>query len=80
MPSAGRRPKIEDNGPDVPDGMVQFADGPADLAGPPLPANQAERQLQSQPGREDPLDDDVVHALGDPVAIFEEIPGHVGWG
>jgi hypothetical protein len=36
-----------------------------DLAGAPPIAQQAERHVGMQPGGGDPVDHDVVHALGD---------------
>jgi hypothetical protein len=31
---------------------------------------------RSSPGGEDPADHDIVHALGNPIVIFGEIPDH----
>jgi hypothetical protein len=67
---------IEDGVPDVPDGVVQLVDGVVDLAGPPLIADQAQRGLEVQSRSGDPADNDIVHALGNPIMIFAEMPGH----
>jgi hypothetical protein len=67
---------IENGVPDVPDGVVQLVDGVADLAGHPLIADQAQRGLEIQSRSEDPADNDIVHALGNPIMIFAEMPGH----
>jgi hypothetical protein len=67
---------IENGVPDVPDGLVQFIEGVVDLAGSAVIADQPQRDLEIQSGGEDPADHDVVHALGNPIVIFGEIPDH----
>jgi hypothetical protein len=39
-------------------------------------ADQRQRDLEIQSGAEDPADHDVVHALGNPIVVFGEIPDH----
>jgi hypothetical protein len=70
------RAAVENGVPDVPDGMVQFIDGVVDLAGPAVIADQPQRGLEIQSRGEDPADHDVVHAPGNPIVIFGEIPDH----
>ena len=41
-------------------------------------ADQPQDNLKVQPGGEHPADHDVVQALGDPVVIIDEAPGHFG--
>ena len=69
---------IEDGLPDVPDGLVQFADGVPDLAGSAVLADQLQRGLEIQPRSEDPADYDIVDALGNPVVIFAAVPSQLG--
>jgi hypothetical protein len=38
--------------------------------------DQAQRGLEIQSSCEDPADHDVIHVLGNPIAIFYQIPGH----
>jgi hypothetical protein len=68
---------VENGVPDVPDGVVQFIKGVVDLAGAAVIADQPQRGLEIQSGGEDPVDHDVIHALGNPIMIFGEIPDHV---
>jgi hypothetical protein len=67
---------IENGVPDVPDGLVQFIQGVVDLAGPAVIADQRQHDLEIQSGAEDPADHDVVHALGNPIVVFGEVPDH----
>jgi hypothetical protein len=69
------RGAIEYSVPDVPDGLVQFADGVVDLVGPAVIADQPERGLEVQSCGKDPVNH-VVHVLGNPVVIFGQCPDH----
>jgi len=84
MPRTYRRPKllawqaaagrmglmvIEHDLPDVPDRQVQLADGFLDLPGSRMVADQPQRRFESEPGGEQPSHHDVVHVLGDAIAI-----------
>ena len=69
---------IEDGLPDVPDSLVQFADGVPYLTGSAALADQLQRGLEIQPRSENPADHDIVDALGNPVVIFGEVPGQLG--
>ena len=64
---------IEDGLPDAPDGLLQFADSPPDLAGSAVLADQLQRGLEIQPRSENPADHDIVDALGNPVVIVGEV-------
>jgi hypothetical protein len=60
---------IEYDVPDVPDRQVQLADGFVDLPGSRMAAHQPQCGFQREPGGEQPVHHEVVHARGDAVAI-----------
>jgi len=70
---------IEDGFPDIPDSLVQFVHGLADLGARGLVAHQPQRCLEVQACGEQPADDDVVQAQGDPLAVFDQAQDGLGW-
>jgi len=63
--------------PKVPDGLVQFADGVVDLIGPTVIADQSQRRVEVQSCGEQPVNHDIVQAPGNPVVIFDYVPGRL---
>ena len=63
--------------PEVPDRKVQFADGLLDFPGRTVIADQPRHGFQRQSRREQPANHDVVHALGDLVAILGRAQSHL---
>jgi hypothetical protein len=63
---------IERDVPDIPDRQVQLADGFADLPGSRMIADQSQCRFESEPRGEQPSYHEVVHALGDAVAVLHQ--------
>jgi hypothetical protein len=73
------RQVIEDSVPDIPDGLVQLVHGVADLAARGVIAHQPQRCLEVQACGQQPADDDVVQAQGDPLVVFDQVQDGLGW-
>ena len=63
---------IEHDVPDIPDRLVQLADGFPDLPGSRMIADQPQGRFERQPRGEQPVHHEVVHACGDAVAVLHQ--------
>jgi hypothetical protein len=63
---------IEHDIPDIPDRQVQLADSFLDLPGSRMAAHQPQCRFESEPRGEQPVHHEVVHALGDAVAVLHQ--------
>ena len=63
---------IEHDVPNFPDRQVQLADGFVNLPGSWMTADQPQGRFESEPRGEQPVHHEVVHALGDAVAVLHQ--------